>query len=63
MDEYTILESLDTDQLIGIRDADADQLNARDIPHFLKEARRDRIQVIDRLLAHRATENSHADHL
>lgn len=56
MDESTILESLDTDQLVSIRDADADQLNARDLPHFIREAKQDRIYLIDQLLAKRTEE-------
>lgn len=59
MDELTILESLDTDQLVSIRDADADQLNARDLPHFIRQAKQDRIHVIDQVLAQR-TQESHS---
>lgn len=56
MDESMILESLDTDQLVAIRDADADQLNNGDKPFFIREAIRDRLQVIDLELAKRAQE-------
>lgn len=56
MDEYTLLESLDTDQLVAIRDADADQLTTGDKPYFIQEAIRDRLQMIDLELAKRAQE-------
>lgn len=56
MDEFTLLESLDTGQLVRLRDTDTARLQSGGEPHFVIEALEDRIHDIDFILAKRASE-------
>lgn len=55
MAESEILDCLDTDQLVEIRDADLDRLSdlGPETPEFLRAAVQDRVELIDRLLVKR----------